>query len=192
MATKRMMKTTKTNNSDISNKVTETENTTVATTTETKERVFDPEEYIDCKAVKYGVTFIEGMKTKEVYQFEGENDIVGVAYKDLENMVRTRSSYLFAPWIIVIDEDFVAKFPKLKEFYDSMYSTGDIRAILNLSDYELKNVLATMPSGILDSVKSTAMSMIANGTMDSVRKIRTLDDFFGTKMMEMTGLYGDE
>lgn len=196
MANKRMMKTTRTNPVDSVEEIVEetTEEIVENNTIEKKvveKRVFDPEEYIDCKAVNMGKTFIEGKKSKDTFSFEGEGDIVGIPYKDLEDMVRTKSPYMFNPWIIVVDEDFVEAFPRLKEFYESMYSEGDIREILNLSATRLAEELPKLPHGVQEAVKNTAMSMVANGSMDSISKLKVLDDFFGTIMMETTGLYGD-
>lgn len=194
MANKRMTKT-RTNGVNLvdenTSEITDV-NITSEEPTKKEKRVFDPEEYIDCRAVNMGKTFIEGKKSKETYAFDGEGDIVGIPYKDLESMVRSNSSYMFTPWIIVLDDDFIEAFPKLKEFYDSMYSVGDIREILSLSPTRLKEVIPTLPHGVQESIKSTAMSMIADGTMDSISKVKALDEIFGTLMMETTGLYGDD
>lgn len=154
-----------------------------------KEVEFNPEDEIECRAVVEGRTFVEGSKSKDMYQFVGKNDIQPIQYRDLADMVRTNSAYLFNPMIMVIDEDFIDKFPRLRDFYDNMYSRGDVDTILHLDAYSLKEILKDLPKGVQEAVKSEAMAMIADGRMDSISVVKTLDEFFGTKMMLTTGLY---
>jgi hypothetical protein len=95
------------------------ENTVVDEVEEVKPRTFEATDLIDCISNYVGATFVYGEKSKETYEFEAQGVTVGVQYCDLVYMVNSHSSYLFEPFIIVKDDDFVNKYPKLKEFYNS-------------------------------------------------------------------------
>lgn len=156
---------------------------------EPKKRVFDPEEGIPCKSIAYGMTFMEGKKSKELYEFQFEGDEVDVEYRDLAAAVRSNSGYLFTPVIVVQDEDFINEFPKLKEFYEENYCIDDPARLLDLDPVRFEEVLPKIPKGVADALKNIASKMISENRLDSVAKIRTLDQFFGTQLMLLTGLY---
>lgn len=55
----------------------------------------------------------------------------------------------------------------------------------------MKLTINSLPSGAKESIKNIVSSMIMNGQIDSVSKIKTLDEIYDTKFMTMTELYGD-
>ena len=70
-----------------------------------------------------------------------------------------------------------------------MYTTQDLREIFNLTPSQMKNVILTLPEGAKQSIRNMAASMIEKGTLDSVQKIKILDEIFDTKLMLMTELF---
>lgn len=150
---------------------------------------FNKEDLIVCKSIAAGQTFMVGMRSKRLYQFEAENVEREVEYQDLEAAVNSNSSYLFKPFIIVCDDDFVDKFPKLKTLYESMYSPGDLSRILSLPVDEVKRVLPKLPSGAKEAIKNIASGMIADGSLNDIRVIKAIDKEFGTELIKTTDLY---
>lgn len=155
----------------------------------TKKKTFEKEDGIICKSIAAGKTFVTGPRSKRMYEFEAENVERQIEYQDLESMANSRSSYLFKPFIIVEDEDFVAKFPKLKELYDSMYSATDLSLILSQPAKEVERILPKLPSGAKEAVKNIAAGMIADGSLNDLRVIKAIDKEFGTQLVVATGLY---
>ena len=151
-------------------------------------KTFKADDLIDCTSTAVGVTFVYGDKSKKSYMFEAQGVVEGIRYDDLASMVNSRSSYLFRPFIIVKDEDFIEQYPKLKAFYEETWTTQDMNATLRLPPAELKEALQLMPVGIQKSLQELVATKIANGTMDSVSRIKVLDEFFGTQLMLLTGL----
>ena len=146
------------------------------------------DDLIDCISSSTGKTFVYGEKSKQTYEFEAQGVTVGIQYCDLVYMINSNSSYLYRPFIIVKDDDFVSKYPKLKAFYNETWSRKGLNEILKLPPDELKNELDKMPDGIKKSLQDLVATKIANGTMDSVSRIKVLDDYFDTQMMLLTGL----
>ena len=70
-----------------------------------------------------------------------------------------------------------------------MYSIDDLAEIFRLPYNKIPNELDRLPEGAKQSIKSLASEYIAKGKLDSVKVIKALDDYFGTQLMLLTGLY---
>lgn len=182
----RSMKTTKS--------VVKNENIDNLGTTDKKEEApklkkFEKDDYIVCHSIMAGKTFMEGIKTKNVYIFESIGATSEVEYQDLIAAVNVNSSYLFRPFIVVDDVDFIEQCPKLKKYYDQMYSVNDLAQILTLPPHRIVEEIDKLPSGAKQSIRSIVAEQVANGLLDSVSKIKAIDEYFGTQFMLLTGLY---
>lgn len=135
-----------------------------------------------CKAIA-GSTYLTGPKTKDFYSFDYEGAELPVAYEDLAQLVRTKSSYLFRPFLIVVDDDFVNAFPALKNFYDEAYSIRDLKSILYLDADGIKSAISKLPVGARDSVKTLVVTGISDGTYDpSMAQIKAFDEALNTQI----------
>lgn len=158
-------------------------------TSSDEQRVFKNEDLIPCKSIATGVLVMEGLKSGDLYRWTGYGDIVEVEYRDLVAEVRAKSNYVMLPFFIVDDEDFLKQFDVLEGVYRGLYSVDDIEDLFRQDVYTIKRTIAEMPEGARDSVKSIAATMIKDGTLDSVSKIRALDEIFGCQLILLTGLY---
>lgn len=151
---------------------------------EVKVRTFEQEDLIPCRSIVSGQLFIEGVRSKLLYRWADYGDVVDVEYRDLIYMVRSSGDVnMYQPRIIVEDEDFISQNGKLKEFYDSMYTVDDLREIINAPVNQLKEIINNLPVGCRDSVRDLAVTMIDEKRLDSVSRIKALDEIFGTQMM---------
>lgn len=159
------------------------------TVTEKKtKKTYKATDGIPCKSIMTGKTFVQGIKTKDLYRFEYQNDVQDIAYQDLIAAIKSKANCLFKPTIVVLDEEFIEQNKVLSDFYTSFY-TKDLNKIFNMKPRELEKTLRSLPVGAQNAVKSMATTKIANGTFDSVQKIKVFDKVFNTKMMLLTGLY---
>ena len=155
----------------------------------TSKKKFEPSSEITCRSAIPGQLFLTGAKTGRDYRWEDYGDETGVEYADLVSLVRSRSGYVFNPFFIIDDEDFVAEFPDLQKFYSANYSIKELSNILALSNSEMISTIQTLPKSAIDSLKSIAVNQIANGQIDSVSKIRALDELFGTDLNLISELF---
>ena len=147
-------------------------------------RKFEQEDLIPCRSMVSGQLFIEGARSKLLYTFADYNDVCDIEYRDLIYMVRTYNNrFVYEPWIIIEDEDFIAQNPKLAELYESMYTNSDLIEILNMPATEMGEYIKALPIGCKNAIKGVAATMIDNGSLDSVQKIKVLDEIFGTNML---------
>lgn len=170
MATKSMTKTT-VKEANVENEV-------------IKEKVFSNSDIIPCRSLVSGPLYVEGARTKIIYSWADYGDIQDVEYQDLIYMVRSRgNSDIYDPRLIIEDDDFIAQNKSLSELYDSLYSMKDLRDIIELPIAQMMSELEKLPKGAKDALKGIASTMIDSHALDSVQKIKALDEFFGTQML---------
>lgn len=157
-----------------------------------KERKYTESEGIKCRSIAPGKLYMTGIKSRIVYRWTSDGDVVEVEYQDLVAAIRSNTTYITAPFFIIEDKEFVDRFPQVAKIYETLYSIGDLRSVLlELRPNDMKSTILSLPAGAQDSIKHLASQMISNGTLDSVQKIKILDQIFGTELMLMTGLFGD-
>ena len=154
-----------------------------------KRKRFDPSDGVVCRSVTQGGLFMDGLKTQILYKWDDYGDEVDVEYRDLAAAVKNKSPYIFNPYIIVDDESFVEEFPQLKKFYTESYTTRDLKDILSLPPNEMISKMKVLPKGALETLKNIASTQVATGKLDSVKKIKILDEFFDTDLNLLQSLF---
>ena len=150
---------------------------------------FKPTDPIVCVSITAGDLGMIGIKSHINYTWAGRGDDTEVEYQDLVAAIRSGKSHIFKPRFIIQDEDFLNEFPQVKKVYSSMYSVKDLRAVFSLTPAQMKKTINSLPDGAKESIKHIASNMISNGTLDSVAKIKVLDEIYDTKFMLMTELF---
>lgn len=154
-------------------------------------REYNATDGIPCRSITSGGLYMEGIKSHIVYEWSDNGDVTEVEYQDLIAAIRMNSNnYINKPYFIIEDEDIVAQFPRIGKIYTSMYSVKNLREVITtLSPRDMKTTILNLPDGAKESIKNIASQMISNGTLDSVMKIKILDEIFGTRLMLMTELF---
>lgn len=147
-----------------------------------KKKTFDPSEGIECRSVVTGQLFLEGFKTKMPYQWTNYGDVVEVEYRDLQALVLQKSGYVFNPFFIIDNEDFVEEFPFLKKFYEQNYTIKELNAILQHPVEQMISEINALPKSAVNTLMKIASNQVALGQIDSVRKIKALDEIFDTDL----------
>jgi len=151
---------------------------------------FESTDGIPCRSIVSGGLYMSGIKSHIMYEWSDNGDVTEVEYQDIVAAIRSNVSYISKPYFIIEDEDIIAQFPQLNKIYASMYSFKDLRDVLTeLSPKSMKTTILSLPDGAKESIKNIASQMISNGTLDSVQKIKILDEIFDTELMLMTGLF---
>lgn len=154
-------------------------------------KVFKADDGILCRSVTYGKLFVDGLKTGMKYTFADYDEEGEIEYRDLVALVRARDKSIYKPRFIVMDEDFVNEYPTLKKFYEEHYSIMNLKEILEMPDYQMREEISKLPDGAVKSLKSIAVQGITDGSIDSVRKIKALDEAFGTELSLLNELLSD-
>lgn len=150
--------------------------------TSAPKRDFAQSDGIKCHSVVQGGLYFEGSKTGMLYSFMDYGDVTEIEYRDLVAAVRTKSEYVYNPYFIIDDEDFIAEFPAIKKFYENQISVRDLKAILDMNIADMVAAIKLLPTTAVDSLKKIASTQVASGHLDSVKKIKALDEIFGTDL----------
>lgn len=142
---------------------------------------YEKNDLIECRSVTSGLLVAEGAKTGIVYKWADYGDIESVEYQDLIFMLRSNKATVYNPRIIILDENIVKDFPALYEVYKKMYNYKDMSDILKLPLNEMRKVINELPPGVADALKGVASKMIENGNIDSIKRMKILDDIFNTE-----------
>ena len=145
-------------------------------------RKYAPTDMIPCRSITFGELLLTGAKTKWLYRWANYGDVTEMEYQDLQALRSTRSSYLFKPRFIIEDENLVEQWKNdFGSMYDDIIAT-DVEAMFNLSPAQLKAKLKKAPNGIQQAVKNLAGEKIMNGSLDSLAKIKAIDEVLGTQL----------
>lgn len=158
---------------------------------ESEQREYLPSDLIPCKNIFAGTTVLTGNKTKTNYVWEGFGVVEYVEYQDLRSeILNKRSAYIYEPLIMIEDEHIVKSFKGLFELYKNMKTPEELEDLLhNGTEAELRKAIEEIPFGLQESLRSLAATMLQEGTLDSVRKVRMIDDLLDTSLSEQLGMF---
>lgn len=143
---------------------------------------FAQDDMILCRSVTYGELLLTGPKSKLLYSWANYGDVTEIPFQDLQALRSTRSSYLFRPRFVIEDEDLVELWAKdLKDMYDNLVDE-DVDALFKLPLNQFKSKLKKAPKGVQQAVKNIAGEKILNGSLDSLAKIRAIDEILNTDL----------
>ena len=168
--------------------------TTKSVKTESKDEVetksFAPDDEIECVSVTAGELIITGKKTGRVYDWANYGDTAYVEFQDLKAEVHNaKSRPIYDPLFMIEDEDVLAlpEFAKVAESYKDALSIDEIDNLFNLSQQQFASQLKKLPVGIKNTIKSIARDKMEDGTLDSINKIKILDQVLGTDLYNLLG-----
>ena len=145
-------------------------------------RKYAPDDMITCRSVTYGELLLTGKKSKLLYDWANYGDTTEVEYQDLQALRSTKSSYLFKPRIVIEDEELVEQWSKeLSDMYKHIVDV-DVDGLFKLPLAQFKSKLKKAPKGVQQAVKNIAGEKILNGSLDSLAKIKAIDEILGTDL----------
>lgn len=150
---------------------------------EKKLKKYRDDDLIPCVSITAGNLYLIGAKSNEKYTWDGIGAVCEVEYGDLMREIRNHTSYIFKPLFIIQDKDFLSQHPEVDDAYGAMYTPEDIRKVLAMDHRKMKSVIEQMPVGAQEALKDLAITMIERGELDSIQRIKVIDEYFGTEML---------
>lgn len=145
-------------------------------------RKYAPDDHIVCRSITYGELLITGPKSKLLYSWSNYGDTTPVEYQDLQALRSVRSTHLLKPRIVVEDEELIAQWGKdYKDLYSKVVDV-DVEKLLDLPLGKFKTALKNAPKGVQQAVKNIAGEKIMDGSLDSLAKIKAIDEILGTDL----------
>ena len=145
-------------------------------------RKFAPDDMITCRSITYGELLLTGPKSRLLYRWSNYNDTTEIPFQDLQALRSTKSEYLFRPRFIIEDEELVEQWDKdFGEMYKNIVDV-DVEDLFKLPLNQFKSRLKKAPKGVQQAVKNIAGEKILNGSLDSLAKIKAIDEILGTDL----------
>lgn len=150
----------------------------------TEKRKYEPTDLILCRSMYAGTLLFSGDKTKMVYEFSNIGDVRYIEYQDLLSAFLLRKKSLFAPYIIIEDEELLSDvhWSEIKSIYEGMYTKDDLMALINLPTSQFETEFKRLPIGFKTTIATIVSQMISDGTFDSLNKINIIDGECGTDL----------
>lgn len=149
-----------------------------------EKKVFQQNDGIMTTSITTGTLIMIGIKTGIVYTWADYGDQTEVEYADLVAAVRSSKDQVYKPYFIIDDEDFLENYPNVSKIYENI--PDSLEDVFRLSNDKFKKVISTLPEGARESLKSMAAKFIQSGELDSVAKIRAMDETFGCELSLLT------
>lgn len=147
---------------------------------------YDNEDEIPCRSITSGELLMVGAKSNTLYKWADYGYVEYVQYQDLLYEIRSgENSFANYPRFVIMDDALVEKYPKLEQIYSEMYTAGDFEELLEQDVRTIKEVVQQMPKGSRESLKNYVATQIRGGYLDSINRIKALDEIFETKMASM-------
>jgi len=147
-----------------------------------KKKKFAPEELIPCVSITPGQLFFSGKKSGTLYTFADIDDVVEIEFRDLDYAARSSDKIMLKPRFIVQDNDFINLHSKLDDIYSALHSTSDLESIIKMTPAKMEKVIPSLPLGAKDALKIIAATMVDEGELDSLQRIKKLDELLGTEL----------
>ena len=166
--------------------VVEQENVTVEKKQSNKS--YNPGDEINCFSITAGELIMIGRKTGNVYRWANYGDVTAVEYQDLKSeKLNSKSPYIYDPLFVIDDDELLATkdFAAVSEIYKNILTVDDIDDIFNLDTVSFRKMLKNLPKGFKETIKSVAVTKIQDGSLDSVNKIRAIDEITGTDLFNV-------
>jgi hypothetical protein len=157
------------------------------TTTPTQKTVkkYAPTDTIECRSVVGGKLILIGSKSHLKYTWEDYGDTAWVEYQDLQALQSRKSIFLTKPRFIIKDDDLVDQWgAMLKPVYDKM-TDKTIEEFFEMPLNKFKAQLRIVPDGLKSAIKTKAVQMIKSEELYDIRKVREIDEAWGTDFVAM-------
>lgn len=146
---------------------------------------YAPNDLIECRSITGGELILVGDKTKLHYTWSDYGDTAYVEYQDLQALQSRKSGFLTKPRFIIEDEELVSQWKAmLKPIYDKI-NTKSIEEFFELPINRFEAQLKVIPAGLKEAVKTKAVQMIQSDELYDIRKVRAIDDAWGTDFVSM-------
>lgn len=153
-----------------------------------EKREFNDSDYILCRSVWPGGLTVT-CQSGDYYEFAEYGTTCDIKYRDLVSLTRKHSDHIFLPRFIIMDDNFIQEFSQIQRLYSSMYTINDLKEILDLSINQMTEEISKLPDATKDTLRSLVATEIANGHLDSIRKVKALSDIFDSDFNLLSELF---
>jgi hypothetical protein len=147
---------------------------------------YAPDHFVTCRSVTAGELIMVGRKSGTIYLWAGMDDTCEVEHQDLVSEKANRSNFLYKPRFIIEDSEYLKqpKWGDIEELYEEHKAEiYDISEIIDLPVADFRYKMNHLPVGLRSAVRDLVADGLANGTFDSIQKVKIVDEVCGSDLM---------
>lgn len=148
-----------------------------------KPKAFKPEQIVTVRNGFQGELIYKSKKTGEVYKWEEFGSEQDMEISELKSARSSSKKFFINNWFLFDDPE-VVDYLGMTQYYKYALTTKNFDQLFNASPEEIENRVSKLSEGQKKSVAYRAKQLIAEGVIDSNRKISALEKSLGTELIE--------
>lgn len=148
-----------------------------------KQRKLTPHTIVTVRNGFAGVLVYRSRHTGEKFKWEGYGSEQYMELQELRNAKGSSKAFFENGWFLIDDED-VIEYLGLQSVYKNALKYDDIDALFSLKPDEIEAKIKAAPAGQKVSIAHRARQLIADGKIDSIKVITTLEKCLDTELIE--------
>ncbi len=130
-----------------------------------------------------GTLIYKSDRTGATYMFKGFGSEDDIELFELQAMRSAYPKFLMHPWLFILDKE-VVDYLGLTDFYTNVLNPRKMEMYFKLNPDRIKNILQNAPRGFQETVVDQARLMIKSGKLDSVERIKAIEDVMKVKLQD--------
>lgn len=143
----------------------------------------DINQYVTVRNGFHGKLVYKSNRTGEIFIWDGFGSEQEMELRELKNARNSSKGFFINNWFL-FDEDWIIDYLGVRNYYKNAFKIDNFDDIFKLSVDELKETLNGMSDGQKKSIAYRANELIAEGGIDSLKVIATLEESLGVELIE--------
>lgn len=114
--------------------------------------------------------------------WDSHGDVQLMDFAEVQTMKNAHKRFFQDNWITIDDPDVIQALG-ISNLYKNAVNGNDIKALFEMNPNVIRKRVAAMNDGMKSTVRSAAKLAIDNGTLDSVQRIRVLEEALDCSLM---------
>ena len=143
----------------------------------------DSDQYVNVRNGFHGVLVYVSSKTGETYTWDDFDDVQEMTLRELKGMKSSQKSFFENNWIL-FDEDWIYDYLGVRQMYKYTIKNEDLEKLFEMPIDKMKKIVSGMGQGQKESFKYMVKDRCARGELDSLKRIKALEEALGTNLLE--------
>lgn len=148
-----------------------------------KARTFQPTDYVTVRNGTQGVLVYKNTHTGETFIWNNFGDEQEIELRELKNAKSASKSFFINNWFL-FDDPTVVDYLGVSQYYKYALNTDDFNDLFNKTPEEVAEILPNLSDGQKKSVAYRAYQLIKDGTIDSVKMIKVLQEGLNVRLTD--------
>ena len=114
--------------------------------------------------------------------WDSHGDVQPMDYAEVQTMKNAHKRFFQDNWVTIDDPDIIQALG-ISGLYKNAVDRNDIKALFGMSPNVIRKRVSAMSDGMKSTVRSAAKLAVDNGTLDSVQRIRALEEALDCSLM---------